>query len=341
MSVKRICGVDLGSDTIKICDKNQKKVICEKNMIAVRDKIDLVGIGQGAFEIYEKAPANVYVSCPIQNGSLAEGTNQEIILAHLLKKCSTIFTKHPDIFIAAPTDITEVERRAYLKILTGRIKAKRVALIDKGIADAVGIGLPFRDSTGNMIVNLGADRTEISVVSEGKTIISRTLRMGGRTLDEDIMQMIKKQFQVNIGHKTAEALKNQMAYMLEGPALEMHIYGIHTVTGLPKKIVVPSLAISAAIVETVDAIIEAIKATMERTPPQLLADIRKNGIYLTGGVSQITNLSAYMKTELEVMVHQVPDPVFTTVKGLIRIMNEPEWRKELIFSLKDFVGNLI
>ena len=239
MSVKRICGVDLGSDTIKICDKNQKKIVCEKNMIAVRDKIDLVGIGQGAFEIYEKAPANIFVSCPIQNGSLAEGTSQEIILANLLKKCSTVFTRHPDIFIAAPTDITEVERRAYYKILTGKIKAKRVALVEKGVADAAGIGMPLMTSKGNMIVNLGADRTEISVVSEGKTIISRTLRMGGRTLDEDIINMVKKQFQVNIGHKTAEALKNQMAYMLEGPSLEMHVYGIHTVTGLPKKIIIP------------------------------------------------------------------------------------------------------
>ena len=96
-----------------------------------------------------------------------------------------------------------------------------------------------------------------------------------------------------------------------------------------------------AIVETVDAIIEAIRATMERTPPQLLADIRKNGIYLTGGVSQITNLAGYMQKDLEVPVHNVPDPIFSTVKGLIRIMNEPDLRKTLIFSLKDFAGNLI
>ena len=341
MSLKRICGVDLGSDTIKICDKHQKKILCEKNMIAVRDKIDLVGIGQSAFDIYEKAPANVYAGCPIQNGSLAEGTSQEIILVHLMKKFSTFFTHHPDIFIAAPTDITEVERRAYYKILTGRIRAKRVALVEKGVADAAGIGMPLHTSEGNMIVNLGADRTEISVVSEGKTIIQRTLRVGGRALDEDIINMVKKQFQVNIGRKTAEALKNQMAYMLQGPAVEMHVYGIHTVTGLPKKVVIPALAVSVAIVETIDNITDVIKATMERTPPQLLENIRKNGIYLTGGVSMIPNLSVYMQKELEVPVYNVADPIFTTVKGLVRIMNDSELRKDLVYSLKDFAGNII
>ena len=150
-----------------------------------------------------------------------------------------------------------------------------------------------------MIVNLGGDLTEISVISEGKTIIQRTLRTGGHTLDEDIMNMVKKQFQLNIGRKTAEALKNQLAYLLNGPALEMRVFGIHTVTGLPRQVAIPALAVSVSIVDTIDAITEVVKTTMERTPPQLLENIRKNGIYLTGGVSLLPNLSIYMQKELE------------------------------------------
>lgn len=341
MSFKRICGVDLGSDTIKICDKNQKKLLCEKNMIAVRDKTEVIGVGQDAFEIYEKAPSNVYVGSPIQNGSLAEGTSQEIILVHLMKKFSTFFTHHPNIYMTAPADITEVERRAYYKILSGRLKAKKIALVEKGVADAAGIGMPLDSPMGNMIVNLGGDRTEICVISEGKIIISRTLQTGGHALDEDIINMVKRQFQLNIGQKTAEALKNQLAYMIQGPALEMRVYGIHTVTGLPKQVPIPALAVSVAIVDTIDMITDAVKTTMERTPPQLLEDIRRNGIYLTGGVSLIPNLSVYMQKELEAPVYNAGDPIFTTVRGLVRIMSDSELRKKATFSLKDFAENLI
>lgn len=116
---------------------------------------------------------------PIQNGSLAEGSSQETILIHLMKNFLTFFTHHPNIYITAPTDITEVERRAYYKILSGRLRAKSVMLVEKGVADAAGIGMPLDSPEGQMIVNLGGDRTEISVISEGKTIIQRTLRTGG------------------------------------------------------------------------------------------------------------------------------------------------------------------
>ena len=243
--------------------------------------------------------------------------------------------------MTAPTDITEVERRAYYKILSGRLRAKRVMLVEKGVADAAGIGMPLDTPEGHMIVNLGGDRTEIYVISEGKTIIQRTLRMGGHTLDEDIINMVKKQFQLSIGRKTAEALKNQLAYLLNGPALEMRVFGIHTVTGLPRQVAIPALAVSVSIVDTIDAITEVVKTTMERTPPQLLENIRKNGIYLTGGVSLLPNLSIYMQKELEVPVYNVSDPIFTTVRGLVRIMNDSDLRKNAAFSLKDFAGNLI
>ena len=211
-------------------------------------------------------------------------------------------------------------------------------LVEKGVADAAGIGMP-RYAEGHMIVNLGGDRTEIYVISR-KTIIQRTLRMGD-ILDEDIINMVKKQFQLSIGRKTAEALKNQLAYLLNGPALEMRVFGIHTVTGLPRQVAIPALAVSVSIVDTIDAITEVVKTTMERTPPQLLENIRKNGIYLTGGVSLLPNLSIYMQKELEVPVYNVSDPIFTTVRGLVRIMNDSALRKNAAFSLKDFAGNLI
>ena len=121
----------------------------------------------------------------------------------------------------------------------------------------------------------------------------------------------------------------------------MRVFGIHTVTGLPRQVAIPALAVSVSIVDTIDAITEVVKTTMERTPPQLLENIRKNGIYLTGGVSLLPNLSIYMQKELEVPVYNVSDPIFTTVRGLVRIMNDSALRKNATFSLKDFAGNLI
>ena len=121
----------------------------------------------------------------------------------------------------------------------------------------------------------------------------------------------------------------------------MRVFGIHTVTGLPRQVAIPALAVSVSIVDTIDAITEVVKTTMERTPPQLLENIRENGIYLTGGVSLLPNLSIYMQKELEVPVYNVSDPIFTTVRGLVRIMNDSALRKSAAFSLKDFAGNLI
>ena len=342
MSLKRTCGVDLGSDTIKIIDKKERQYLCEKNMIAVRKKTKVVARGQKAWEIFEKAPADVCAGSPVKDGALAEGRNQELILVYLVKKFATFFTKHPNLYVTAPSDVSQVEKRAYVKILEGAsLRAKHVWMVEKGIADAAGLGMPMDDPSGNMIVNLGGGHTEISVISDGKVILNRVLRLGGQKLDADIISMVRHQYQLHIGTKTAEELKIHLASIGQVPGKVQKVYGIHAVTGLPKAEEISALSVSVSVIESIDQITEAVHAMLERTPPQLLADIQKAGIYLTGGVSQLPGLASYMEKELEVPVYTVQDPVSCVVRGLARIMNDSALRKSLCFSLKEFAGNTI
>ena len=213
MSLKRICAIDLGSDTIKVTDGNEKLYVCEKNMIAIRNKKDVIALGNPAWEIFEKAPTDVYAGCPVKDGALAEGRNQELILVYVLKKFSTFFTRHPNVYIAAPSDISQVERRAYYKIFGGGLGAKKIRFVEKAVADAAGIGMPMDDPMGRMVVNLGAAHTEIAVLSEGKVILNRVLPTGGKHLDDVIASMVRRQYQLHIGSRTAQLLKESLARM--------------------------------------------------------------------------------------------------------------------------------
>ena len=334
MLFQRICGIDLGTDTIKIRDKNGKFFLYSKNVIALREDGSPLAIGDAAYEIYEKNPTNIRVIWPMAGGVIANSTEMEMVLSHLLKKFSGIFHNGASLCIAVPSDITQVEKRAFFLVMRGKINAGRIRLIDKGIADAVSAGLPVLSTRGHMIVNIGADTTEISVISAGKVILSQTMKIGGRKLDEDIATMVRRKFNLSIGQQTAESLKNNLAFMINGPKLEQKVFGIHTLSGLPKSELIPSLAVSVAIIDTIDAIIENIKSIYNRVPPQLMKDITREGIYLTGGVSMILNLPEYIRKEIGIPLHHIQDPRNSTIRGLVEILNNKDLRK-FTYTLND------
>ena len=334
MLFQKVCGIDLGTDTIKIRDKNGKFFLYSKNVIALRADGTPLAIGDAAYEIYEKNPANIRVIWPMAGGVIANATEMELVLSHLLKKFSGAFKTGASLCIAVPSDITQVEKRAFFLVMRGKINAGRIRLIDKGIADAVSAELPVLSPRGHMIVNIGADTTEISVISAGKVILSQTLKVGGRRLDEDIATMVRRKFNLSIGQQTAESLKNNLAFMINGPKLEQKVFGIHTLSGLPKSELIPSLAVSVAIIDTIDAIIENIKSIYNRIPPQLMKDITREGIYLTGGVSMILNLPEYIRKEIGIPLHHIQDPRNSTIRGLVEILNNKDLRR-FTYSLTD------
>ncbi len=324
MLFQNICGVDLGTDTIKLRDKSGKKFMNSKNMIAIRNQNQVLAIGDAAYEMYEKNPVNVEVSCPMVNGVIASATNMELVLSHTLKKFTSFTQTRSGICLAVPTNVTPVEQRAFFNVLSGHINASKVRLVDKGIADAISIGLPVLSPQGHMVVNIGADTTEISVISGGNVILGQTLKIGGKKLDEDIRTMIRRKFNIHIGQRTAEQLKNNLAFMINGPRLERKIFGIHTLSGLPKSDVIPSLAVSVAIVDTIDQIVENIRSVYDRTPPQIMKDIAQEGIFLTGGVSMLLNLPIYIQKETGLPIYHIQDPKNSTLRGLIEIINHKE-----------------
>lgn len=337
MLFRRICGVDLGTDTIKISDKYERQYVCEKNMLAIRNRVHVIAIGARAYEIYEKAPLSVEVTRPMIDGAIADVKNQEIVLKRRIKQFTNIISKNPDIIMAAPGGISELEKMAYHKLLTGNIRAKRVALIENGLADAIGIGMPVLHSMGNMIVNIGASTTDISVVADKKIIIGRRLNAGGDQMDHEIVNLVRRNYNLNIGTKTAEQLKNNLAYV--GPKIlkKAKVFGIHTVTGLPVSAEILSEDVHECILDMIRSIANNVRITLERTPPQLVADIQKNGIYITGGVSQIPGMADYIGEFLDMHTYNVPDPVYSTLRGLVQVINSPELRK-LTFSVRDFTG---
>lgn len=324
MLFHNVCGVDLGTDTIKIRDKHGKKFMDSKNMIAIRDKTQVIAIGDAAYEMYEKNPVNVEVSCPMVNGVIASATNMELVLSYTLKQFTSLAQASSDICMAAPSNLTPVEQRAFFNVLSGGIGASKIRLVDKGIADAVSIGLPVLSPLGHMIVNIGADTTEISVISGGNVILGQTLKVGGKKLDEDIATMIRRKFNINIGQRTAERLKNNLAFMINGPRLEQKVFGIHTLSGLPKSDMIPSLAVSVAIIDTIDFIVQNMKSVYGRVPPQIMKDIAGEGIFLTGGVSMLLNLPIYIQKEIGLPIYHIQDPKNSTVRGLVEILNNKE-----------------
>ncbi len=336
MLFQKVCGVDLGTDTIKIRDKSGKHFLYDKNVIAMRGRT-VIGVGDTAYMMYEKSPQNVQVVWPMVNGVIANATEMELVLYHTLKRFNGFGGGNSAIYIAVPSDITQVERRAFFHVMSSKINAGRVHLADKGLADAVGAGLSVLTPRGHMTVNIGADTTEIAVVSMGKVILCQTLKIGGRRLDEDIMTMVRRKFNLSIGHKTAETLKNNLAFMINGPRLEQKVFGIHTLSGLPKSEIIPSLAVSVSIIDTVDAIVESIRSVYNRVPPQILKDIAREGIYLSGGVSMILNLPDYIRREMGIPLHHVKDPANCTIRGLVEILNNRDLRG-LTYSLQDLAS---
>ena len=316
-------GVDLGTDTLKLRDRSGEKFMENRDMIAVRDK-KVLAIGNDAYEMYEKNPASVRVSRPMTGGVIASSSDMEHVLTYTLKKFTSFSQKTAGICIAVPSQVTPVEQRAFYNVCNTTLSPGRVHLVEKGIADAISIGLPVLGPEGHMIVNIGADTTEITVISDGKVVIGRTLKEGGFSLDDDIVTMIRRKFNISIGRKTAEQLKNNLAFMINGPRLEQKVFGIHTLSGLPKSDMIPALAVSVAVLSTVDRIVDEIRQVVDRTPPILRQDIMKEGIFLTGGVSLLQNLPLYIQKEVSLPVYHIQDPKHSTIRGLVTMINQKE-----------------
>lgn len=319
-------GIDLGTNNIKIYSRNDDKIVVEKNMIAIANKKELFAYGDSAFEMYEKAPSNISISYPLMNGVIADIKNMEVLIKYFIGDIQKGNSKPSDYYIAVPTDVTEVEKRAFYDLIkNANVKARKIMVVEKAVADGLGMDIDVKNSQGVIVVNVGYETTEISILSLGGIVLSRLIKTGGSKFDEAIRSAIRKEFSLFIGGKTAENVKMNLS-ALEKAGEGAVVYGRDIVTGLPVERVIPTKLVDECLQEHFNTIIDNVKVILERTPPELAADIFRHGIYLTGGASQVNHLAEKLNQGTGLKVNVSENPLTSVALGLAKIMKDDNYK---------------
>lgn len=321
MFTNHVYGIDLGSNMIKIYSQKSDEILKERNMIAIRNKEQILAVGDEAYEMYEKSPANVEISSPMSNGMIANISHLEILLQTLLERTSRSTGRHPVIYFAVPVDMTEIEKRAYYSVAQrGRFRKSKVLLVERPVADALALGIPIIKTRGSMIVNIGAATTEISVIADSRVIISKIVPLGGDHFNQDILNNIRRRNNFFVSLRTAGRLKASLADLKQERKLARKIVGVDCVSGLPRERIVTSATINESILSSVNKIAEEIRTFLERTPPQIHKVILAEGIYLTGGSTRIPYIAQVISRQVgcPILLSQYYD--LCTIYGLKEII---------------------
>lgn len=319
-------GIDLGTNNIKIYSRSDDGILIEKNMIAIENKNVLFAYGNSAFEMHEKAPGNIHISYPLSYGVIADIKNMETLVRYFISDLQKGSTKPADFFIAVPTDVTEVEKRAFYDLIKdANVKARKIMVVEKAVADGLGLDIDVKNSQGVLVVDVGYETTEISILSLGGIVLSRLIKTGGLKFDEAIRTAVRKEFSLIIGGKTSEAVKIALKD-LEQEGTGAVVYGRDIVTGLPIEREIPTKLVVECLEEHFNTIMDNVKVILERTPPELAADIYRQGIYLTGGASQISHLADRLAAGTGLKVNVAENPLTSVVMGLAKIIKDDNYK---------------
>ena len=329
--------IDLGTATTLIYVKGKGIVSCEPSVVAVqrdnRGGKKVLAVGREAKEMLGRTPGNIQAVRPLRDGVIADFEITEAMLRYFISRANNKRTLvKPRIIICVPFGITEVEKRAVKESAEGA-GAREVYLIEEPMAAAIGAGLPITEPSGNMVVDIGGGTTEVAVISLAGIVYSQSVRVGGDKMDESIMAYMKRKYNMAIGEQTAERIKITVgnAYPLE-QQLTMEVKGRDMVAGIPKTVVVNSDEIRDSLSEPTNAIVEAVLIALERTPPELAADIVDKGIVLTGGGALLKNIDVLLREETGLPVMVCDDPVSAVVLGSGKALDHLELLKEVTIS---------
>ena len=329
-----VYGIDLGTSNFKIFCKSNGKIMKEKNTIAVINKNEIYAYGDAAYAMYEKAPESINVVFPVVEGVIADYNFLQRMIFDFLESKMKAKSKNAEFIVAVPTDITDVEKRAFYELFyKSKSRPKNVLLCEKPIADAVGLGIDVNEPTGVMIVDMGADTTEISVISLGGLVLSDLLHFGGNRIDESIISYIRKEYNLVIGQKTAKALKETIGSGLPGREESMTVVGRDVVSGLPIEMEIPAEVVYEAMKTNLANICNSIKMSLEKTPPELARDIIHSGIYITGGGSLLHDIDKLFEQITNIKVNTTEVPEESAARGLVKIVSDSKF-KRLPFSMK-------
>jgi len=324
--------IDLGTANTLVYLKGKGVIVQEPSIVVVnRQSGKVEAVGRRAKDMLGKTPSNVLAIKPMRDGVIADFEIAEKMLDFFIKRSTDnrSFLIRPRIVIGIPTGITQVERRA-VKDVAMRAKASEVYLVEQPMVASVGAELPISEPTGNMIVDIGGGTTDIAVISLNGIVFNHSIRIAGNEMDEAVIQYIKKKYNLLIGEKTAEQVKMQIgsAYPLDEP-MTMEIKGRDLKEGIPKTIVVDDQEIRGALEDVVASIINAVRIALEKTPPELSADIIDRGIVLTGGGALLKNIDKRIREETQLPVFITDDPLTTVVIGAGKMLDDLDLLKKI------------
>ncbi|HHV60583.1 MAG TPA: rod shape-determining protein [Clostridiaceae bacterium] len=335
----RDIGIDLGTANTLVHVKGIGIVINEPSVVAInKNTNDVLAVGNAAKEMIGRTPGNIVAIRPMKDGVIADFNVTASMLRYFIKSAmnSGRFIK-PRVVICVPSGVTEVEKRA-VEESTIQAGAKEAYLIEEPMAAAIGAKLPVEEPSGSMVVDIGGGTSEVAVISLGSIVTSQSLRKAGDELDDSIMQYIKKEYNLLIGERTAEQIKMRIGTVDPQPEeiKTMQVFGRDLLTGLPKNISITSVEIATAIWEPVNAIVDAIKVTLEKTPPELAADVMERGIMLTGGGALLNGLDKLIMKETGIPVLIAEDPLDCVVLGTGKVLDEIETLKKVLISSRRY-----
>lgn len=313
----RDIGVDLGTANTLIFMKGKGIIMREPSVVAVDTRTDTVRyVGQEAKEVIGRTPGSIVVVRPLKDGVIADFDITASMLQIFIKKAfnNSAFAR-PRVVICIPSGVTAVERRA-VKEATLKAGAKQVSIIEEPMAAAIGAGLPVAEASGSMIVDIGGGTSEVAVISLGGIVAARSVRVGGDEFDFSIINFVKKKYNLLIGERTAEAIKIGIGSAFETPEDgQMEIKGRNLVDGLPKNLTLHAREVREALVDPLSSVLDAIRTTLERTPPELSADIIDRGIFLTGGGALLRGLDQLIASETGMPVYIAENPLDCVALG--------------------------
>lgn len=327
-------GIDLGTANILVTVKGKGIVLKEPSVVAIDIKSgEILATGHEAKEMLGRTPEQIKAVRPLKDGVIADFTATQLMLKNLIKKVGQRYNiGRPRVVVGVPSGITEVEERAVEESVI-QAGAKEVYLIEEPMAAAIGASLNVAEPTGNIIVDIGGGTTEVAVISLGGIVTSNSLRVAGDELDEDIVNYIKREMNLAIGETTAEQIKIQigcaMPLMTE---MSMEVRGRDLTDGLPRNVTITSVQIEEAMKESISKIVDIVKATLEKTPPELASDIIERGIVLAGGGALIQNLDKLLSNETGMPVYIAEQPLDCVVRGTGKTLIDLEKLKTVLIN---------
>lgn len=334
--VSKDIGIDLGTANMLITLKGKGIVLKEPSVVAINKKNNaILATGREAKEMLGRTPDEIKAIRPLKDGVIADFTATQLMLKNILNKvCTRYNAGKPRVVVGVPSGITEVEERAVEESIM-QAGAKEVYLIEEPMAAAIGSNINVAEPTGNIIVDVGGGTTEVAVISLGGIVLCNSLRVAGDELDEDIVNYVKKEMNLAIGETTAEQIKMEIGCALPPMTeLTMDICGRDLASGLPKHVIVTSSQIGEAMAESISKIVDVVKQTLERTPPELASDIMERGIMLTGGGALIRDLDKLLSAKTGMPVLVAENPLDCVVKGAGKTLEDLEKLKSILLNAR-------